>query len=86
MTKFRLAAAAAILGALLSGPQAMAADGPLLAPGKPSGVQEAQRGSRHVLLIGGAVAVTILGIAVGIATSNNAKCGNACTVTSATGS
>ena len=85
MTKFRLTMTAVVLGGLLSGSQATAAEGPLLAPGKPAGVQTAQRGSRHFLLIGGAVAVTMVGIAIGIATSNNAKCGTACTVTSATG-
>lgn len=73
---------AAAMAALLTGSQAMAADATTLAPGKPSGVQAAQRGSRHLLLIGGAVVVVVAGVAIGIATSDNAKCSSACTVTS----
>ena len=62
MTKFRTAMTAAAMAALLTGSQAMAADGPQLAPGKPSGVLTAQRGSHHLLLIGGAVLVVVVGM------------------------
>jgi hypothetical protein len=82
MTKFTLVVTAIAMAAVLTGSQAMAADNAPLAPGKPAGVQAAQRGARHMLLIGGAVLVTVVGIAVGVATSNNAKCGDACAVTS----
>jgi hypothetical protein len=85
MTKFRTAMTAAAMAALLTGSQAMAADGPQLAPGKPSGVLTAQRGSHHLLLIGGAVLVVVVGIAIGIATSDNAQCTTACTTPATTG-
>jgi len=51
---------AAAMAALLTGSQAMAADGPQLAPGKPVGVQTAQHGSRHLLLIGGAALAVVV--------------------------
>ena len=85
MTKFRTSMTAAAMAALLTGSQAMAADGPLLAPGKPSGVQSAQRGSRHLLLIGGAALLVVAGIAVAVAQSDNAQCSTACTPPSTTG-
>ena len=78
MAKFRTAITAAAMAALLTGSQAMAADGPQLAPGKPGGVQTAQRGSSHLLLIGGAVLVAVVAVAVAVGTTNNPQCGTAC--------
>ena len=69
---------AVAMAALLTGSQAMAADGPQLVPGKPVGVQTAQRGSRHLLLIGGAALAVVVGIAIAVATSNNPQCTTAC--------
>jgi hypothetical protein len=85
MTKFRTAMTAAAMAALLTGSQAMAADGPQLAPGKPVGVQTAQRGSSHLLLIGGAVLAVVAGIAIAVATANNAQCTTACAAPTTTG-
>jgi hypothetical protein len=84
MTKLRTAVTAAAMAALLTGTQAMAADGPLLAPGKPGGVQEAQRGTSHLLLIGGAALVAVVGIAIAVANSDDAQCGSACTAPTTT--
>ena len=77
--------AAAAMAALLTGSQAMAADATMLAPGKPSGVEAARHTSHHLLLIGGAAAVVVLGIAIGIVTSNNAPCSAAACAVSSTG-
>ncbi|HEY8253337.1 MAG TPA: hypothetical protein VIG39_01790 [Rhizomicrobium sp.] len=85
MAKFRTAMTAAAMAALLTGSQAMAADGPQLAPGKPVGVQTAQRGSSHLLLIGGAVLAVVAGIAIAVATTNNSQCTTACTTPTTTG-
>jgi len=84
MTKLRTAVTAAAMAALLTGTQAMAADGPLLAPGKPGGVKEAQRGTSHLLLIGGAALVAVVGIAIAVANSDDAQCGSACTAPTTT--
>jgi hypothetical protein len=85
MAKFRTVMTAATMAALLAGSQAVAADGSQLAPGKPGGVQMAQRGSRHLLLIGGAALVVVAGIAIAVAQSDNAQCGTACTTPTTTG-
>jgi hypothetical protein len=85
MAKFRTAMTAAAMAALLTGSQAMAADGPQLAPGKPVGVQTAQHGSRHLLLIGGAALAVVVGIAIAVATTNNSQCTTACTTPTTTG-
>jgi hypothetical protein len=82
MAKFRTAMAAVAMAALLIGSQAMAADATMLAPGKPSGVEAARHTSHRLLLIGGAAAVVVLGIAIGIVTSNNPQCTTACAVSS----
>ena len=85
MTKFRTSVTAAAMAALLTGSQAMAADGPQLAPGKPVGVQTAQRGSSHLLLIGGAVLAVVAAVAIAVATTNNGQCTTACTTPATTG-
>ena len=74
---------AAAMAALLTGSQAMAADGPL-APGKPGGVQNAQHSSK-LLLIGGAVLVTVIAVAVAVGTTDNQSCTTACTTPTTTG-
>lgn len=76
---------AAAMAALLTGSQAMAADATTLAPGKPSGVQAAQRGSRHLLLIGGAALAVVAGIAIAVASTDNSKCTTACVTPTTTG-
>ena len=73
MTNFRKAITAMVVVAAMTGSQALAADG-ALAPGKPAGVQEARMGSPNLLLIGGAVVVTVVGLAIGLSSSNNASC------------
>ena len=85
MTKFGTAMTAITMAALLTGSQAMAADGPLLAPGKPGGVETAQRGSSHLLLIGGAIVVTVVAIAIAVGTSDNQACTTACAAPTTTG-
>ena len=77
MTRFRTAMTVVAMAAALTASQAMAADGPALAPGKPAGVQAAQHGS-HLLLIAGAAALLVGGVVIAIATSNNSGCGSAC--------
>jgi len=78
MTNFRTAMIALAVAAAMAGSQAVAADA-TLAPGKPAGVQQAAR--HHIgraWLIGGAVAVTVAGVGIGLATANNSQCGQAC--------
>ena len=65
--------AAVVLVAAMAGSQALAADG-ALPPGKPAGVQEARMGSPNLLLIGGAAAVAVVGIAVAISGGNDGAC------------
>jgi hypothetical protein len=84
MTKFRTAMTAVTMAALLTGSQAMAADGTMLAPGKPGGVQTAQHSSK-LLWIGGAVLVTVIAVAVAVATTNNEQCTTACAAPTTTG-
>jgi hypothetical protein len=69
---------------LLMVPPAMALETAPLAPGKPSGVEQAQRRTRQIFMIGGALLVTVVAIGVAMATSNDKACGAACNVTSAT--
>ena len=75
---------AVTMAALLTGSQAMAADGPSLAPGKPGGIQTAQRGTSHLLWIGGAVLVTVVAVAIAVATTDNQSCTTACTAPTTT--
>lgn len=72
MTNFRKAMTAMVVVVAMAGSQALAADGSL-APGKPAGVHEAQR-SPNLLLIGGAAAIAVVGIAVAISGSSSASC------------
>jgi len=75
---------AVTMAALLTGSQAMAADSGMLAPGKPGGVQTAQRGSR-LLWVGGAILVTVAAVAIAVATTDNQSCTTACTAPTTTG-
>jgi hypothetical protein len=84
MTKFRTAMTAAAMAALLTGSQAMAADGPLLAPGKPGGVKQAQHVSK-LLLIGGAALVTVIAVVIATQSSDNQSCTTACAPPTTTG-
>jgi hypothetical protein len=77
MTDFRKALIVAVASAAMVGSQAVAAE-ISLAPGKPAGVREAQRGSPSLWLIGGAAAVAVVGIVIATQSSNNAVCGTAC--------
>jgi hypothetical protein len=88
MTNFRngmiaMAAAAAMAGSLMPSSLAIAADG-TLAPGKPAGMHQAARHSPNLLLIGGAAALVIGGVAVAISQGSNSQCTSACTVVTAT--
>jgi len=75
MTKFRKAAMGVAAAALLAGSQALAAGADMpLAPGKPAGVQQAQRHHRNLLLIGGISAIVVAAVAVAVANSDNASC------------
>lgn len=76
--------AAVAMAATLTASQAIAADGPLAAaPGKPAGVAAAQHSSK-LLLIGGAMLVTVVAVAVAVASTDNQQCGTACNVTPTT--
>ena len=73
------------VAAAMSGTQALA-DG-ALAPGKPAGLQQAQRHGHNLLLIGAAAAVVLAGVAVAVANSGNSSCSaaNCPTSSAATG-
>jgi hypothetical protein len=79
MTKLEKAFTAAAMAAVLMASQALAAEGPLPAPGKPAGVMAAQRSSK-LLLIGGAALVTVIAVVIATQNSSNAVCGAACVV------
>jgi hypothetical protein len=81
MTNFKRAMLAAVTAASLMGSQAIAAD-MSLAPGKPAGVEDAQRGS-HLLLIGGAAILAVIAIVIASQQPGAAPCGSACTVPAA---
>jgi hypothetical protein len=83
MADFRKALIVAVASAAMVGSQAVAAE-ISLAPGKPAGVREAQRGSPSLWLIGGAAAVAVVGIVIATQSSNNAVCGTACNPPSTT--
>lgn len=72
MTNLRKAMTAMVVVSAMVGSQALAADGSL-APGKPAGVHEAQR-SPNLLLIGGAAAIAVVGIAIAVSGSDSAGC------------
>ena len=73
MTNFRKAAIAVAVVAAMTGTQALAADG-ALAPGKPAGVQQAQRHGHNLLLIGAGVAVLVAGVAVAASSGGSGSC------------
>jgi hypothetical protein len=85
MTNFRTAAMAIAVAAAMTSTQALA-DG-ALAPGKPAGLQQAQRHGHNLLLIGAAAAVVLAGVAVAVANSGNSSCSaaNCPTSSAATG-
>jgi hypothetical protein len=83
MTGFKKALIAAAMSAAMAGSQASAADASL-APGKPAGVKEAQRGSPSLWLIGGAAVVAVVAVVVATQSSNDATCGSACTAPTTT--
>lgn len=78
MSKFRAVMTAVAMAAALTASQAMAADVPALVPGKPAGVHTAQGHHSNLLLIAGVATVLVVGVVVGVATSNNSSCGSAC--------
>lgn len=83
MTDFRKAAIAVAVVAAMTGTQALAADG-ALAPGKPAGVQQAQRHGHNMLLIAGAAAVVVVGVVVAATNSGSGSCSAAnCPTTAA---
>jgi uncharacterized membrane-anchored protein YitT (DUF2179 family) len=88
MTKFKSVTAtiaiALAIAAFLAASQAFAAEGPLLAPGKPSGVQKAQRGSPNPLLIGGVAVGVVAAVGIAVALSNDSSCGDACATSTTT--
>jgi hypothetical protein len=85
MTKFGKLWTAAAMAAALAVSQGVAAETSSLAPGKPAGVQSAQRGgSPNLLLIGAAVVITVVAVVVATQSSNNAVCGAACTAPTTT--
>jgi hypothetical protein len=77
MMKFKIALAALSAAAMI-GSQAMAADvSGALAPGKPAGVREAQRGP-NLYLVGGGVAIAVVAIVVATQSGGDNACGAAC--------
>jgi hypothetical protein len=73
MTNFRTAALAIVVVLAMTGTQALAADG-ALAPGKPAGVNQAQRHGSHLLLIGGVTAVVVAGIVIAATNNGSSSC------------
>jgi hypothetical protein len=86
MTNFRMAVLGLAAAAALAGSQALAAGaGMPLAPGKPAGVQEAQRHHRNLLLIGGISVLVVAGIVYAATNSGSSNCPPAnCPTTTAT--
>jgi len=77
MMNFKMALAAVSVAAMV-GSQAMAADvSGALAPGKPAGVKEAQRGP-NLYLIGGGIAIAVVAIVVATQSGDDNNCGSAC--------
>ncbi len=59
-----------VAAAAMAGSQALAAGADMpLAPGKPAGVQQAQRHGPNLLLIGGVAALVVAGVVVAVATA-----------------
>jgi hypothetical protein len=75
MTNFRMAVLGFAAAAAMAGSQALAAGSDMpLAPGKPAGVQDAQRHRHNMLLIGGVSALVVAGVVVALLNSNNSSC------------
>jgi hypothetical protein len=76
MTNFRMAVIGFAAAAALAGSQALAAGSDMpLAPGKPAGVQDAQRHhGPSLLLIGGVTAALVAGVIIATTTSSSAAC------------
>ena len=72
----------AVLVGILAVSQARADGG--LTPGKPAGVREAARRSPSILVIGGAAAVAVVGIAIALDHSSSAVCSSACDISTTT--
>lgn len=62
---------AIVVAAAMTGSQALAG---ALAPGKPAGVQEAQRHGPNLLLIGGITVAVVAGIVIAATDSGNSSC------------
>jgi hypothetical protein len=76
MTTFRMAVLGFAAAAMVAGSHAQAAGTDMrLAPGKPAGVQDAQRHHhRNMLLIGGVAALVVAGVVVAAVNSGSATC------------
>ncbi len=75
MTHLTKAVVGIAVAAAFAGSQAVAAGADTrLAPGKPAGVHEAARHGRNLLLIGGAAAAVVAGVAVAVANSGSSSC------------
>ncbi len=75
---------AAVAAAAIVGSQAMAGE-VSLAPGKPAGVQQAQRHrSPNLWLIGGAAVVAVVAVVVATQSSSYTPCGTACSAPTTT--
>jgi hypothetical protein len=75
MTNFRMAVLGLAAAAMVAGSQAQAAGtGMPLAPGKPAGVQNAQRHRHNLILIGSVAAVVVAGVVVAAVNSGSSTC------------
>jgi hypothetical protein len=68
----RKVVSAVVVMATMVGSQGLAADG-LLLPGKPAGVQQAQR-SPNLFLIGAGATIALVGLAVALSSGGDATC------------
>ncbi|MEY4964963.1 MAG: hypothetical protein RL274_546 [Pseudomonadota bacterium] len=65
----------------MMGSQALAAEVSALSPGKPAGIQEAQRGNPNLLIVLGVAVVVGGAIAIALAMDDSKSgCGSSCTV------
>jgi hypothetical protein len=75
MKNFRMAVTGLVAAAAMAGSQALAAGADMpLAPGKPAGVQQAQRHGPNLLLIGGVAALVAAAVVVAVVNSSNGSC------------
>jgi hypothetical protein len=88
MKNFRMAVTGLVAAAAMAGSQALAAGADMpLAPGKPAGVQQAQRHRPNLLLIGGIATLVVAGVVVAVVNSSGGSCPAAnCPTTTSTGS